>query len=45
MLFGVPAFSCGRESEPQASDKPVCCNAFTGGDPEAHTRMMLTESE
>jgi hypothetical protein len=20
----VPAFSCGRQSEPQASDKPVC---------------------
>jgi hypothetical protein len=30
-LPNVPAFSCGRQSEPQASDKPVCCNAMLGG--------------
>jgi hypothetical protein len=36
VLFGlanVPVFSCGRQSEPQASDKPVCCNTLLGGDP------------
>ena len=26
----VAAFSCGRQSEPQASDKPVCCNTLLG---------------
>jgi hypothetical protein len=34
-LPNVPAFSCGRQSEPQASDKPVCCNARLASAPRA----------
>jgi hypothetical protein len=29
-LANVPVFSCGRQSESQASDKPVCCNTLLG---------------